>query len=286
MARGMMKLDTFGLVIEAIERNRDAIAVVVLYHGGEPLLNKHFTTMVRRVKQAGVPFVKTVSNGMLLPDGMAEDLITSGLDAVEFSLDGQSRIENDLIRRNCDFDVVVANIKRLIDVRHRLQSPSPKIHISSTQFIESDRYVPNQPAPVPQYVVNEFSGPYRDAIESYKCTFAMRWPHMEIDEALYEVVRNPNDDMVSTYCDHVENTVTVRWNGDVVACCFDLTSRLVLGNVHAGTLETIWNGDAYLNLRRSIDSAEFVTPCDTCNVVKPNVFLALKQPRRLRLVPA
>lgn len=72
--------------------------------------------------------------------------------------------------------------------------------------------------------------------------------------------------------------MTVRWNGDVVACCYDLTSQEVLGNVKQDSLENIWNNDKYLYLRGSIDQKMFVKLCDNCNVVKPKVYLTLKKP--------
>ena len=109
-----MRQDTFSRIIDDWSSTDADIRVVVLYHGGEPLLAKRFPAMVEAVKELGVPFVKTVSNGMLLTDEMADLLIASELDHIEFSLDGTSPAESDFIRRNSDYGAVVANIKRLI----------------------------------------------------------------------------------------------------------------------------------------------------------------------------
>jgi len=105
----------------------------------------------------------------------------------------------------------------------------------------------------------------------------MRWPHIEIDEAIYGLYYHSPDEESKSYCDHTENTITVRWNGDIVACCYDLTSKEVLGNVNEDALEKIWNNDNYLNLRRSIDKKQFTELCNNCNVVKPAVYLTLKK---------
>lgn len=105
----------------------------------------------------------------------------------------------------------------------------------------------------------------------------MKWPHMEVDPEVYDIYYDPKDEGNRNYCDLVEHTMTVRWNGDVVACCYDLTSKEVLGNVSEADLATIWNGDRYLSLRQSIDTKKFVPLCDKCNVVKPRVYLKLKQ---------
>lgn len=277
MARGVMKEETFQSVLRCMEGNLDAIQVVVLYHGGEPLLHKGFVDMARTVKELGVPHVKTVSNGMLLNEETIAGIVASNIDMIEFSLDGESPEENNLIRRNCDYDTVVGNIKRLIRYRRKQKSRTPEIFIGSAQFLTKETHHGKDQQPVPpDYLVKEFSGEYAGEIAGFKCLFAMRWPHMEVLEDFYDVYYDPYDTEVKNYCDNVDHTLTVRWNGDVVACCFDLTSDYVLGNVLGEELSTIWNNKRYLDLRRSIDTMQFVPMCANCNTVKPNVYLTLK----------
>lgn len=279
MPRGVMASPTFSIVLDHVKRHIDFVKVVVLYHGGEPLLNKNFTNMVRSIKDLGVPFVKTVTNGMLLPDSLVSGIMESGLDAIEFSFDGESPEENDFIRRDCDYGTVVANIKRLFDAKRSKQLDRPFVIVSTAQFVKHESNLKDKKPQVPKFLLSEFSGEYQGAISEYKCTYAMKWPHMEVDGNIYELYRDPLDEDTRSYCDNVENTLTVRWNGDVVACCFDLTSQYVLGNIHQLDLATIWNSERYLNLRRSIRRREFINMCNNCNVVRPGIYLALKSER-------
>jgi MoaA/NifB/PqqE/SkfB family radical SAM enzyme len=129
MSRGIMRAETFARILESVRAHLDAVKVVVMYHGGEPLLNKGFAGMVRQIKAAGVPFVKTVSNGMLLDERVISGLVASGLDALEVSLDGESAAQNDFVRRNVDAATVVGNLQR-----HPLQArageqPSRDLHL-------------------------------------------------------------------------------------------------------------------------------------------------------------
>ena len=286
MERGLMREKTFELILRSMGNNVDAIKVVVLYHGGEPLLHKGFTDMVKRIKALGVPLVKTVSNGMIMTDKMLAGIVEHGLDVIEFSLDGESPEENDFIRRDCEYSTVVRNIKHLIDYKRHRNSSTPQIYLSSTRFLNKATHnvgsrVPNPP----EYLIKEFGGSYADAIAGFKCTWAMRWPHMEVLEDIYEVYQDPYHCEPNNYCDHVVNTMTIRWNGDVIACCYDLTSRYVLGNVHEHDLATIWNNERYLHLRQSIDEMNFIPLCANCNVVKPNVYLTLTPGVRAKLRP-
>ena len=277
MPRGVMRPDTFSLVLDSLRPHIDAVKVGVLYHGGEPLLNKNFANMVASLKEVGIPFVKTVSNGMLLADAMLAGLVDAHLDAIEFSLDGSSPAENDFVRRNCEYETVVGNIKRLIDYKRMRGVDWPRVLISSTQFLTREGHACKDQQPeVPEHLRREFSGAYEGTIADYKVTWAMRWPHMEVPDSTYETYEDPFHSEPIHYCDLVDHTMTVRWNGEIVACCYDLTSRYVIGNVHEDDLATIWNNEKFLGLRKSIDTGRFIPLCASCNVVKPNTFLLLR----------
>ncbi len=272
MERGAMRPKTFERLIDALKPHADVLRVVVLYHGGEPLLNKKFPDMVRAVKAMGVPFVKTVSNGMLMRDGWPEAIIASGLDAIEFSIDGLTPAENNAIRRDGDYDTIVRNVKAFLAARDRLQRKTPRVYISNTQFLSGPPV--RNPEP-PAFLRAAFEG---DDIADFKCTWAMKWPDMAVGEE-FEVWADPADADNKHECDHVDSTLTIRWNGDVVACCYDLTSKLVLGNVLSESLEAIWNGAPYRELRRQIAERRFPEPCVNCNVVRQGMYLRRKAKR-------
>ena len=217
--------------------------------------------------------IKTVSNGMLLDDKVARDLIKAPLDAIEFSLDGQNPTENNLIRRNCDYNLVTSNIQRLISYKKRANTLKPEIYIATTQFIRHDTLTRTncRDASVPEYIKSSFG----DGVQGYKSTFAMRWPDMIVDSELYEVVFDPYD-TDKNVCDHVLNTMTIRWNGDVVPCCHDLTSQLVMGNVLTTDLAQIWNNENYMQLRKGIFNKNYNSLCANCNQVRRAGHLVLK----------
>lgn len=283
MERGLMSTETFARVMESLQANQAAVKVAVLYHGGEPLLNKGFIDMVKQVKAAGVPLTKTVTNGMVLTDKMIAGIIESGLDVIEFSLAGATPEENNMIRRDSDYATVVKNVKRLIDYKRQQQSITPTINVSAIQFLSEEQRDKDQrpllPS-APEYLYKEFGGDYEGTVAGLRAFWAYRWPHMEILEDIYELYEEPADS--KSFCDHVVNTITVRSNGDVVACCFDLTSLYVLGNVNKDSLATIWNNSRYQALRRSIAKKQYIPMCDNCSIVKPNVFLTLKPEARAR----
>lgn len=272
-----MGSDTFEKVLESISRHRDAVKVVVLYHGGEPLLNKKFFEMVCAVKQTVPAMVKTVSNGTVMTRRIASEFIGSGLDAVEFSIDGESADQNDRIRLGARCSNVLSNIRTLMAAKGAAGVLHPKIFLSTTQFINPTVPVSEQEPTAPEFLSREFGAEIANGkVSEIKATFAMRWPHMTVLDELYDVFLDSEDTEIRNECDHVLNTVSIRWNGDVVPCCYDLTSRAVMGNVHHTALETIWNDAPYRALRQSIAEMRFIPLCENCNVVKPNAYLVPK----------
>lgn len=231
--------------------------VIVLYHGGEPLLNKNFIEMVRRSKQLA-KFVKTVTNGSRLDDETIEKLINSGLDRIEISLDGVSVEENNLIRANplnMTYDVISERIKRLIRWRNERGLSLPKVSISNTQIPETVDDVTEDPQP-PLHMLQTFREVSSDI--TYNPNWAFVWPGMPL-----KIHGKPD----FNHCDHVINTISIRSNGDVVPCCYDLVSKMPMGNINEKGLEEIWNSKRYQNMRRVIDKFSPPELCRGCPVL-------------------
>jgi radical SAM protein with 4Fe4S-binding SPASM domain len=269
--RGVMSSATFARALELLKK--DLPDIVVLYHGGEPLLNKKFPEMVRQVKELGVRFVKTVSNGMLLTEPIMRGIVAAGLDAIEFSLDGESPEENNRIRVGCDFRTVVANVKRLIDVRDEMGRAVPQVFISNA-YARDPAAPPDAQAETPRFLREAFSGRYGDQI-AFKSFFMIFWPGLRAGDYERVVTPRPTGPHVN-FCDHVVNTISVRWNGDVVPCCYDISSQYVVGNINEQPLDALWNNERYIELRRRIYEGRYPPLCALCPVVRPNLFLRPK----------
>ena len=274
--RGVMTEETFGVVLKNLEKLKPR--VVVMYHGGEPFLNKHIFEWIGAIKSMGVGFVKTVTNGMLITDDMLIRIVESGLDSVEFSIDGQSPEENNAIRIGSDYHRVANTIKKLIRIKGERDNDKPTIFIANTQFADSGKAIQADPPP-PRFMLDDFTGIYEESL-AFKTTWALCWPGLEsIKDSNFTKI---NQDVVSledvTYCPHPVETITIRWNGDVVACCYDLTSKYVLGNIKESNLANIWNNEKYKRLRRSIHDKQYLPLCYNCHVIRPHHFISLNSP--------
>lgn len=99
---------------------------------GEPLLHPRVFEFLRDVSQRAGTRVSLTTNGLLMDPKAAEDLLASGIDIVDFSIDAFSEESYARIRRNGQYVRVVENVKELIRKRNKARSPLKIV----TTFIE------------------------------------------------------------------------------------------------------------------------------------------------------
>jgi radical SAM protein with 4Fe4S-binding SPASM domain len=271
MKRTVMKENVFSRILSEIKQYIPPIRVAVMYHGGEPFLNRNFLSMVREVKELGIPTVKTVSNGMLIKSEDINNIIESGLDEIEISLDGESFHENDLIRCRANGEYIVSIIKEILNEIIKRRS-NLKLSISTTQFQSLENFVPDKEANPPQYITDEFKE-YEENIK-YKTQWAMFWPCTQ-PKGGYDILF----DDLSSYtpsCSLIEETLSIRADGNIVPCCFDLTSEVILGNIMEENLLDIWNGYSFKKFRSDFKASKYSDLCKNCSFTMGNRYLLKK----------
>ena len=139
----------------------------------------------------------------------------------------------------------------------------------NTQFIsEKNSTLPK----TPDWISETFKN--KDVL--FKNFFAMQWPSMH-EKELNEFDKLLTSEGDKDYCDHVINTITIRSDGTIVPCCYDLTTKLNMGNIMNDSLKNIWNNSDYAKLRVSIKSKQYISICKNCNVVRSPVYLIPKK---------
>ena len=115
--------------------------MAVLYHGGEPFLNKRFFEMLRRARQPARSTSRWTHNGMVLTDAMIEGVVRDGLDLMVFSTDGDNPKMKNFIRRDSKYETIVKNIKRMLDYKRKIGASKPVIKIGNARFHRSDHRI-------------------------------------------------------------------------------------------------------------------------------------------------
>lgn len=122
-----------------VDKYKDYLYDIELYSWGEPFLNKDIFDMIRYAKAKNI-FVRTSSNFNTVKDKDIEEIVTSGLDQINISIDGTTEESYQIYRKGGRLSVVMGNLIKLINKKKELSSSTP---IIEWQFIVS-RYNENE----------------------------------------------------------------------------------------------------------------------------------------------
>jgi len=122
--RGHADVELFRRVMEEVG---SSVFFVDFYNWGEPLLSPRLEELIRIAREHHVASVVSTNLSMKLSDERIERLLTSGVSEIGVALDGASAETNAVYRRKGKFDLVVDNMRRLVEARRRLGQAHPLI---------------------------------------------------------------------------------------------------------------------------------------------------------------
>ncbi len=98
---------------------------------GEVLVNNDFTKIVEFAKkELNIPYIYISSNGALLDEKKAIEVLEAGLDSIKFSINATTQDEYKKIHKADDFDKVIQNFKTLLNLK-KTTYPKLKLFLSS-----------------------------------------------------------------------------------------------------------------------------------------------------------
>jgi radical SAM protein with 4Fe4S-binding SPASM domain len=270
--RGILSLEAFHGILDSFRAHAFVPRVMVLYHGGEPLLNKDLVECVRVAKAFGVRKTVITTNASLLDANLSEALITAGLDEMKVSFDGETPEENNFLRRNGEFHRDASHVLEFLEIRQRLGSATPTVIVANTHFFRKEDtramrggdelYVSD----CPKYLL-DFFAQYRDELV-FRTYPVMKWPGYEVtpDFDLYHLDSRAKQ---TKHCVALFETCSILANGDVVPCCYDLKGETVFGNVFREDVFTIFSGELSRRFREGFRSGDMPEMCLNCPIVHP-----------------
>lgn len=110
--RGIMKQEVWDAIIPALSH----VGMVDFTGAGEPLLQPRLVNWISDAKKAGCK-VGFLSNGLLLTEERAKDVIEAGIDWICFSVDSPYKDEYERIRIGSDFSTVCENISFFVKAK-------------------------------------------------------------------------------------------------------------------------------------------------------------------------
>jgi radical SAM protein with 4Fe4S-binding SPASM domain len=288
-----MAWDAFTRVVDQLP----ALAELHLQGLGEPLLHPRFFDMVEYAVARGVA-VSVNTNLTLLTPAKAERAATCGLEAIYVSVDGATPETYERIRVDARFDRLERNMLRLLDALARDGSET-RVQITTVAMRENlheladmvaltarwglrtlsvqhlchdfgESTLPAQYAPMRDFVADQTLVGL-DAERVARAFEAARAAAREHGVALRLPRVTPVEHAAGTpgrsRCDWPWHGPYITYDGTAMPCCMVATpDRAALGNVARDGVAAVWNGPAYQDFRRRLDSDEPPEICRSCSV--------------------
>ena len=245
--RGYMSDEIFEKVIEQTKNHSIALKFV---GQGEPLLHPSACEYIKRAKEHDI-IVHLTTNGSLLRESMMKQLVDCGLDSIKFSFQGVDAGGYKQLRQRDSYEELMSKIEQLYKIRGEKENPNITIGTSVTN--ESDE------------LVEKFKDRCKNISDKVEVGITTL-EFIDLDKIKSEVVRNELADIQKKQnlrkkryvcCPQVFDTIAVRWNGDITACCADLDGVMTLGNIKNSSILECWNSTLENKYREILAKCEY-----------------------------
>jgi radical SAM protein with 4Fe4S-binding SPASM domain len=232
-----MDTDIFKKIID--ESAEHGLPAIQTSYFGEPLMRKDLHDLVAYARKKGIMDVFVTTNGALLTETRAKELIDAGVSRIHISVDAYSRESYDLIRRKGYFDIVLNNIHNLIKMKGANKLPIVRVSFCKNAINEheTDSFI--------DYWRKH--GADQVAIQEYI--------NAEPGKAnLFPKDRHTVNDFV---CLDPFRRLSIRSNGDILPCCIIYGSSMKLGNVATDSIYDVWRSKKICDLRKMIKERKY-----------------------------
>ena len=283
--------------VKAITEQFSVLERVVLHGIGEPLLNREIFEIVAYLKTRAATVLFN-SDAISLTATRALRLIQSGLDEYRVSLDAATRQTYRRLRGVDQFDRVVANVQRLVQLERGRSRSAPRVSLWFTAsranldellaFVRLAADLGVDEVYVQRLV---FNGLGLATAENALHGRLQRQEQEVLDQAqelarglgvalrasgLTTPLASLKGEMSSPRpwagCQRPWTLSYVTANGNVLPCCISPWvardyQALILGNALAEPFADIWNGERYRRFRIDFESESPPDPCRGCGLL-------------------
>jgi radical SAM protein with 4Fe4S-binding SPASM domain len=268
---GEQRLMDMGLFVKIIDEAKAFARDAYLHHRGEPLLNPALVDMIVCAREAGLR-TRLHTNGTLLDAFAAERLLKARPDLVCFSVDGFERTAYGRIREGATFETTVDNLIRFVGMRRLMGLDRPYIAVEKLRFRHPK--APEDAAQVKAFWQRLVDAGVDEVVERDEFVWA--------EESAPEPAeaRPP-----AAVCNLPWCAMVVCADGAVTPCPRDFRAAMKMGNVRDASLEAIWRGEAYQDLRRrSALDIESLPLCRKCDRLRRRLYGDMPFPHMSALV--
>lgn len=234
---------------------------LTLYFQGEPLLHPSFPDFIRYAREKGL-YTATSTNGQLLDETKAAELVEAGLDHLIVSVDGATQRTYEKYRTGGKLQLALDGIRHIVEARDRRSVRHPVVEMQTLVFAHNENELSEIRRMGKQLNIDRFTlktaqiydyrhgSPLMPVSRSHS-------RYVRQDDGTYRLKRGLPNRCRRMFCGAV-----IDWQGNVLPCAFDKDAEHRFGNLLQEDLRTIWYGARAQAFRRRILTHR--TSCAMC----------------------
>jgi radical SAM protein with 4Fe4S-binding SPASM domain len=233
------------------EGKRYGLPAISVSNNNEGLMEKYLTDYIEIAAENGVMDIFVGTNATLLTPELSEKLLTTSLTRLLVSIDAATPETYSTVRKSDKFELVVGNTRDFIELRNRQGKSLPLVRVAMVQ------------TSLNLHEAEQFTEMWTDVADIISLQRYIPFlGDSNVEDYLIPRGREKSDFKV---CSPLWQRMTIRANGDVIACCH-LANKLKVGNVLETSIREIWHGEEMANLRRIHLAGDYakIPICKSC----------------------
>jgi len=225
---------------KTIDELKPTLQHVILYFQGEPLLNKQLPEFIQYAHNARI-YTSTSTNGQLLYENTAKEIVMSGLDKLIVSVDGSTQETYETYRVGGSLEKALDGIRHVVRWKNELNSVTPLIELQFLVLKTNEHQMGDMKRLAKSIKVDRltfktaqlYNYENGNKLLTTKNKYAR---YKQMSSGKYRMKGNqPNR------CWRLWNGAVVNAKGDVLPCCFDKESEFSFGNINEKSFSENWH---------------------------------------------
>ncbi len=256
-----MRLEEFKKIVDNVQ---DHVLLLVMWNWGEPLMNPEFPRMVRYAADRDIRTVTSTNAHFLNDDNRVEEILSCGLSTLIVAIDSIHADIYRKYRKKGSLDKALSGIRKVIEIKKRIRS-STTINFRMVVMRQNEHEAAEMERTARRIGADVFSVKTLNpacgevSLDSEFVPKDLRYRRLEYHPDTWERISVDKD------CERPWIMANIFSDGSVVPCCYDFDGTMKVGNAFQEPFGKIWNGPAFVQLRKRILTDRYNIPhCRQC----------------------
>lgn len=269
--RGHFMTMELAKIIASQAKNIESLKTLYITHDGEDFLNENWFEIVSHILQeTSIKNFTLYTNGMLLNESNINKIskINAEKVTIVISIDGESKEENDAIRKGSNYDIIKDNIKNarkfLDNEKHTFIINNNRM-LYENEVIKQNYVISKFQLEAPSFLLKDFTKEENISIISYPTMYLLsdKEGFPEYKGCKYIKVKKSNR---ISGCFNPFEQISINAVGDILFCGCSVMQESI-GNICKDNILETWQNSIEIQEARELIKNQRITPkqCEYCS---------------------